>query len=394
MTAAVRRWLAGALLIAGACLIVGPLEAQEPTPGATVPRALTEAVAERCLAEAASGDAPLGDVAFMGQVVDADTGEPASDAIVWIRPADGVFEAIRGSPSGTVLLCGFPGGIELEVQASSAAKLSEIVRVQLPAQGLELRDIEVSETTLATVRGDLTLSGEAARLQGVVRSAETDEPLIGARVTLPALGIQSVTNAEGVFTIPEVPLGRHEVVAEYLGTTSGTVMVNLTGDVSNVALFTLQTNPVSVPELHVEVERTYWHPRIQGFHDRMERGLGEFITQEDIGFTDVVWAFRRIPGVRVNQCITGSGLRDTGCYNLSIVRGYGIGRGCSGPVVFLDGHQIAGEGFIGGDVIGRLNAIRYRLEGIEVYKSPAGAPGRFRRLGDACGIILAWTRAR
>jgi hypothetical protein len=394
MCKTVRPRFAGSLLVTGLSLIVASLQAQEPTGVVTVSQELTEAVAQRCLAEAASGDAPMGDVAFMGQVVDTDTGQPVSDAIVWVRPAGGVFEAIRGSPNGTILLCGFPGGVRLEVQASSAAKLSEIMRVELPEQGLALRTLEVSEEVLATARVESTPSGESARLQGVVRSAETDEPLPGARVMLPGLGIESISDANGVFSIPEVPLGRHQVVAEYLGMTSGTVTVDMTGDLYNVALFTLQTTPVTVQELHVEVERTYWHPRIQGFHDRMERGLGNYITQEDVAFTDVIWAFRRLPGVRVDQCVTGSGLRDTGCYTLRITRGYGIGRGCSEPVAFLDGHQISGQGIPGGDILGRLNAVRHRLEGIEVYRNPAGAPGRFRRLGDACGIILAWTRAR
>jgi hypothetical protein len=318
--------------------------------------------------------------------------------MVWVRPVDGFFEVIRAGPTGLFLMCGLPGGMQLEIQASGPLKLSELLTVDLPERGVALHDVPVSETTLAVVRASSSTTSSvssdgAARLQGVVRSAETEEPLAGARVTLLGLGLDAVTEEQGTFTIGEVPRGRHRVVTEYLGMASDTITVNLTGDLWNVALFTLQTAPVAVPELHVEVQRTYAHPRIQGFHDRMKRGLGEFIAQEDIGVVDVVWAFRRIPGVTVRQCVR-SGLRDTGCYTLSIGRGFGLGGRCGEPLVYLDGHLIAGAGLPRGDAISRLNAVLHRLEGIEVYRNAASAPGRFRRLGDACGIVLAWTRPR
>ncbi|MFQ5680430.1 MAG: hypothetical protein ACE5HP_13350 [Gemmatimonadota bacterium] len=34
------------------------------------------------------------------------------------------------------------------------------------------------------------------------------------------------------------------------------------------------------------------------------------------------------------------------------------------------------------------------LEGIEVYRNPAMAPAQYRTVGDACGIVLVWTKGR
>lgn len=397
-TRVVRTTALVALLLAGGKLARTSLNAQETPADGTVPQALATALEERCRAEAESGDPPLGEAVLAGRVVDAATGDVLPHAMVWVRPVDGSFEALRAGPNGIFLMCGLPGGLGLEIQASGPMKLSELVRVELPERGVVLRDVQVSEMTLAVERASSfstsSLSGDGtARLQGVVRSAETEEALAGARVTLLGLGLDAVTGEQGTFTIGGVPLGRHRVITEYLGMASDTISVNLTGDLFNLALFTLQTAPVAVPELHVEVERTFAHPRIQAFHDRMERGLGEFITQEDIGVVDVVWAFRRIPGVSVQQCV-GRFLRQTGCYTLSIARGYGFSGRCGEPLVYLDGHLISGAGLPRGDAMSRLNAVLHRLEGIEVYRNPAAAPGRFRRLGDACGIVLAWTRPR
>jgi hypothetical protein len=221
----------------------------------------------------------------------------------------------------------------------------------------------------------------------VVQSAETGDPLSGARVALPELGLERVTGADGGFSIREVPLGRHRVVTEYVGMASDTVTVALLGDVANLVLLALETSPVSVPELRVEVKRQYAHPRIQEFYDRRERGIGRFITGEDIGMANVEWALRRLPGVHVSPCGRGAT-----AYCLSVGRGRSFFGRCGEPHVYLDGFRLwAGYP---GDVLARLNSLRHRIEGIEVYQSPAGVPGRFRSLGDACGIMLGWTRPR
>jgi hypothetical protein len=366
-----------------------PLHAQEPptlpeTPGA----ALAERVETWCTAEAESGEPALGDVALIGEVRDAMTGEPVSEAIVWVRPAGGEYEPIRTGPTGVYLLCGLPAATEFEVQASVATKLSPLRIVSLPERGLAVQDLEVSAEMLARAREES--AGPGARLQGIVRSAETGEPLAGARVSLIELGAEQLTGPDGAFFMDGVPLGRYRVVTEYLGMASDTVSVSLLGDVANLALFTLETRPIEVPTLEVEVERTYASPRIQSFYDRADRGLGDFITREDMWVGDIVSNIRRIPGVDVQQCVGSGGLRDTGCYQIRIARGYGLrGRSCP-PHIYLDGHLMGGGGE---GAFSRLQSLpRDRIEGIEVHRNPATAPGRYRMIGDACGIILVWTR--
>ena len=367
-----------------------PLHAQEPPTLPETPGALAERVEARCSAEAESGEPPLGEVALIGEVRDAMTGEPVPEAVVWVRPAGGDFEPIRTGPSGVYLLCGLPAATEFEVQASAATKLSPLLIVVLPERGLAVHDLEVSAEMLARAREERTAPG--ARLQGVVRSAETGEPLAGARVSLLELGADQLTGPDGAFFMEGVPPGRYHVVTEYLGMASDTVTVSLLGDVANLALFTLETRPIQVPGLNVKVERTYASPRIQGFYDRVERGLGDFITREDMWVGDIVMNIRRIPGVRVQQCVLGSGLRDTSCYQIRIARGYGLGASCP-PHIYLDGHLIGGGGAPGENAFSWLQSLpRDRIEGIEVYRNAATAPGRYRLLGDACGVILVWTR--
>ena len=162
--------------------------------------------------------------------------------------------------------------------------------------------------------------------------------------------------------------------------------------------------PIELPGLDVEIERTYRNPRIAGFYERMRRGLGDFITIDDLEFTDVVGNFRRIPGARLSECVSRSGLRVSGCWEVVITRGYWTPGTACPPLIYMNGALISAQvgeaeerrrGIVGNNPFSFLQGYpRHLIEGIEVYRNPAGAPGQFRRQGDACGIVLVWTATR
>ncbi|MFQ5691108.1 MAG: carboxypeptidase-like regulatory domain-containing protein [Gemmatimonadota bacterium] len=59
------------------------------------------------------------------------------------------------------------------------------------------------------------------------RSAETGQPLKGARVSLPGLGVATVTSGSGAFKLDKLPGGRLRLAADYLGFSSDTVVVEV-----------------------------------------------------------------------------------------------------------------------------------------------------------------------
>lgn len=148
----------------------------------------------------------------------------------------------------------------------------------------------------------------------------------------------------------------------------------------------------------------------------MERGLGDFITRTDLEARDVIHNIRRLPNVQVQQCLNPTTrLRMSDCWDIKIARGVMgnvlTGGGRCPPLIYVDGHLLprsdmgddargSASGADGGRVFGTngftllQNLPRDALEGIEVYRSPAGAPAQYRTIGDACGIILVWTRGR
>lgn len=382
--------------------------------------------------EAGRDAAHLGEPsALIGYVREAGTGAPAPGARVWVSRADHRLRdrprvttvseerqvrGVEADSAGVYVLCGLAGDgnhlvqAETETAASDTASIRtrpgdfrrmdlEVIAGERPIAGfgLDARDEDLHaavDDLLAAA--DEPESGEVglATLVGTVQAAEDGRPVAGARVRLLDGDEERVTGQDGAFVMTDLPRGRYRVVTEHLGMASDTVDVDLRVGAGQVALFTLETRPVQLPTLEVEIERTFRSMRLAGFYGRMHRGIGDFITREDIEARDMVANMRRIPSVRVDQCVR-AGLRDPNCWNLEVARGYSMGvLGTCPPLIYLDGHLIP-ESSGGDNAFTRLqNLSGDMLEGIEVYRNPAGAPGQYRMTGDACGIVLVWTRGR
>jgi hypothetical protein len=224
--------------------------------------------------------------------------------------------------------------------------------------------------------------------------------------------IERVTQGDGTFVIEGLAVGRYRVVTEHLGLASDTAMVDLRRGTVSLAVLTLETRPIALPSLDVEIERTYRNPRIAGFYQRMRRGLGEFITKDDLEYRDVIGNFRRIPSVSINPCVhPRTGLQMLDCWDIKMTRGAAIsgaliGRSGCPPLIYLDGHLLSSavqeqlrrddkQVWSDGNAFSRLQTYpRDMIEGIEVYRNPAAAPAQYRTLGASCGVILVWTRGR
>ncbi len=364
-------------------------------------------------------------LALLGRVRDGATGDPLPDALVWVRSvAGGEPTAVQADEEGSFLVCGLdPSG--LIAQATGQGLLGQPDTIPLPESGLVIRELEVAPVTVAEATTGAT---PGATLRGVVKSAETGKPVSGARVRLLGTDVERITGEDGTFVMVGVPMGPHRVLTEYLGTVSDTAAVTLTQGTVSLALLTLQTRPVPLPTLHVEIERSVGNPRLAGFYERMERKMGNFITHEDLEARDIVANMRRIPGVQVQEClrrpssITAGALgparpntrdangetapltrmRASNCWEID------VGRRVSGatadtcePLTFLNGQPIGGltdnlmAGFTGENAFSVIERIpRDMIEGIEVHRTAATAPAQYQGYGAGCGVILVWTRAR
>ncbi len=82
-------------------------------------------------------------------------------------------------------------------------------------------------------------------IEGVVRDAETGEPLAGAFVSVVGTGTMAVTHGDGTFHLTRIAAGTHSLRAERLGYRSATIEVAV-GDESPVIVIEVATSPIAV----------------------------------------------------------------------------------------------------------------------------------------------------
>lgn len=213
--------------------------------------------------------------------------------------------------------------------------------------------------------GGAVVSGIVADSAGI--------PIGGAEVRALGTALQARSDEQGRFALASAAPGAMLLEARRLGFRPETLRVIVPPE-GVVTRFALRVTPTVLEAVAITGRRRY-SGRLAGYYERLaSRTQGIFITREDIDLgnprqlTDVL---RRAPGVEI---VRGSRLR---------LRG----RSCA-PLVWIDGVAMPA-----GEV--ELNTFApSSLEGIEIYMTASGAPGRYQATGDEsrCGTVLLWSR--
>lgn len=243
--------------------------------------------------------------------------------------------------------------------------------------------LAVVPTLLSGQEEDSSRRTDHVGILGQVVDAETREPLEGVAVTLRLKGDSAgvlgrprvvLTNAQGRFTYSDLVDGRYGIELERLG--YGTI----TDSIAYRAALGLRVGAEMVPEavelepLLVAVEARSRHLQDNGFYRRQARGMGRFITREEIeerNPVEVTSMLAMVPGVRLRY---GRGL---GGETLVLMRG-----GCLAQV-YLDGVRTLPP--FGLDT--HLNPDD--VMAMEVYHA-SELPAQYGITG--CGAVLVWTR--
>lgn len=221
-------------------------------------------------------------------------------------------------------------------------------------------------------------SVRSSDLLGQVASRETGAPIDGAQISLPELGVGTVTGPEGEFRISNLPAGEYGVRVQYLGFLTNERPLRFEPGHVTRAVFLLERDVLRVADLEVVVKREESAGPRSGFRRRMERRrFGEFITREEIVAENPQHTsdmLREIPGVKVTRVEAGQA---------SVLMRASNGSLCP-PTVFLDG--LPAEGF----QIDNLQPAA--VGGIELYRRPSEAPTEFKGAGaSGCGVLVIWS---
>jgi hypothetical protein len=276
-------------------------------------------------------------------------------------------------------------------------------------------------------------------------------PLAGAEIVLPHLGIAMQLAEEGSLLLVDVPNGMYLVQARHLGYKAEWQLVRVTNDTAR-AHFMLMPAPHALDTVAVVADGAALETRLQEFLRRSASNpTGYFLTRADVEQrrpADVGALLQMVNGVVVQRAIPGP----------TLVRSRRAGSRCAtGMLVFVDGllqnppssiggsrqrlarddslglrrpraggttsggtlgtgprgtrrgaaASVAGQLLAGEPVIGDasgalppaslfdVNQVPLStIAGVEVYPSLLGVPPGFRLPGAECGVVLIWTAGR
>lgn len=344
----------------------------------------------RRVVDALCGSADEGTRAVFGFARDGERGTPATGGAVVVQWGELAFggglrtvsrsRTAEIDPEGSFLVCGVPTDVPLSMRAtmddegSAGRRASGRIEVRF-APGVPV------------LRRDLLL-GEAGRRRGTARLSGTVRDGAGRAVAGAIVEVRgaeaadsaAMTDAEGRFALSGLPPGTFPVVARALGMAAGESAADLRPDeTATLALRLTETAfPLAPVDVHADV------PEASGFATRMRRGLGRFVTREEIvrsGSQSVAQALLMVPTVRVQVVPRTQAAGGEATPTPMAVTGRG---GCT-MAFFVDGMPVAP-----GDV--DLTMPTSQIGGIEVYADQMGAPGPATFGGAGCGVVMIWSR--
>ena len=385
------RWLrmpAVLLPLAGSFALGGPAFAQEQE--VSYPPFVHFAL-ESC----GGVDQPEGRVILVGIVRDSISGIRMAGATTtanW-REGEGARSVNRAATSvtntsGYFAFCNVPAGGRVTLRTRALGKESNPVSVRLAEMLVQKQDLVLALDTGADPSG----------VFGRIIDRDTDIPVEGAEVSLAEGVAWTLTNQLGRFVFKDVPAGNHVIKIEHLsyGTREYPITVAAGGGAQiDIAL---SKDPIELEPIVVTVQSAAWVRTMSGFFQRMERGLGHFLTPEDLAVrrpSSLGDAIQGVPGVRL-LLRRDPESRYQNRYMIVLqnaVRMLGVDAGPCAALVFIDGMQVGRRSgdprpsdFDPNEIPGS------DIAAIEIYRGASELPGEFAGSESGCGAVVVWTK--
>ena len=307
--------------------------------------------------------------------------------------------------TGNFAVCGVPTSTGVSVRASLDSTESGLVDVApLDKERIARRDL-----TLGPSLASIVAAQRGATLTGHVVDS-TRRPIPNVEVSLPELGLQTMTNDSGAFTLTNIVPGSHAVGARHVGYGAKADGVEFNEGTTVDHTFVLQHVTV-LDSVNVNAAKSYHHdPEMDQFEENRKMGLGHFLTRADLAKQDgrmMSEVLAQFPGVRLVRGPTGQAYLSSSHGDKSITPGcepvkedmptpLPPGRRPPPPPppcttacyaqVYMDNQLISIN------VLPNLNRILVgTVEAIEYYSGGAETPPQYQRLNSQCGVIVFHT---
>jgi|GEM_PF-233937 TonB-dependent SusC/RagA subfamily outer membrane receptor len=241
----------------------------------------------------------------------------------------------------------------------------------------------------STLSGRMRQAPTVSKIRGKVVDAETGEPLMGANVFLKGTQVGAATDRNGVFLIPNAPLGTYVLVVSYIGYKREEKEIRVVQGQELRVDFELQPDIFQGEQVVVT-----------GLASRREKSVAEVaVARVDAAelserqmYTTVDQIFKsKIPGVQLHPASGNVG----GGFRFFVRSGGGL-NGNEQPLIYIDGVRVddsrlqliwnGGQGYSN-----LLSLVPAQIEKIEVLKGPAAAAMYGTNASN--GVILITTKS-
>jgi hypothetical protein len=350
----------------------------------------------------------LGPSAIIGRLLDADTDQPVTGARIsfaWseISLADGLrrMPRVRGATAnadGVFRICGVPSDVEGTLQADKGGITTAEIKVTFIGQPLVIQGLKIGNAnTVSQAQADSTQTPTArgageqrfsavnyqkgqAILRGKVVNAN-GTPMANVRVEVEGTTSRALTNAEGTFSLAELPSGTQSVTARQLGFAPVSKPVDLSTREVATTTITMSQPVQMLDPVVVRAESDMGLDNI-GFTTRKRAMSGTFMDADDImkrGPNVLTDVFRTVPSLRVVPVSPYD-------YAVESSRGNMLGGNC--VKFWLDGSQY--DPVFPGDVDRMIPP--YNIAAIEVYNGST-VPIEFTSANSSnCAVIVIWSK--
>lgn len=289
--------------------------------------------------------------------------------------------------TGWFALCNVPNGGTVTLVASRGNDSTDVIEVQVPKEGLLRRELYLGLTPVTVAGGARAIDSTsdsthralpaASRLSGVVVSAASGLPVVGAQVSV-VNGPQARTNERGEWTLVNAPSGTRMLEVRAVSYYPDRRAVNVVAGTPQVRIalstFKAVLDTVKVVAGSVGRERA-------GFMQRRQTGVGRYLASEDIARRNPIVTseiFRTVAGVRIEP--------DTNGFDKQLLVRGGRDVWCR-AAIYVNGHHMDRISADELDAIIRPGEIG----GIEVYSSTT-TPPQFQPALSDCGSIVIWSK--
>ena len=302
---------------------------------------------------------------------------------------------VTTAPNGWFAMCNVPSGGTMALMASRGADSTDLIEVEVPAEGFLRRDLYLGPAQVvvsaANQRGDSLAPppvrrrvGEG-RVSGVVVTAVEGKPIPDALVRI-VEGPETRANERGEWTLTGAPLGTRMLEVRSVGyyPTRAAVDVVTSGPSVRTALATMKD---VLDTVRVVASRLANQNMVE-FNERRRSGDGRYLTAEDVQRRRPIVTsdlFKNMPGLRLERGELG----DTQL----VMRGT-FAETCA-PNVYIDGRFM--KGLSADDVDGWVKP--NEIAGVEIYTGPhvppqfsPGLAGGSADGAESCGSIVIWTK--